>query len=137
MLLRSLAYRELEGTPKEWVLEETTLQLVNLFVGRNASGKSRTLNIIAGLAKQMSGQKPLPISGHYSMKFSDSQQSWQYEIQYKDRRVIAEKVRRDSKVLLQRRPGGYGTIFLERDGKETEFQTPDTNLAVYARQDLI
>ena len=137
MILKSVAYAEFEGTPREWVLEETTLQLVNLLVGRNASGKSWTLNVISGLAKLMTGQQVFPMSGNYSMNYSEGQQIWQYELQVKDRKVIAEKVRRDRKVLLERRPGGYGQIFLERDGKDTEFQTPDTSVAVFARQDLI
>ena len=93
MILTSLTYREYEGTNKEWVLERTPFQQINLLVGRNASGKSRTLNVIAGLARQMSGQQNvMPVSGNYLLTFWEQGEQWEYHVEYEDRAVVAEKV---------------------------------------------
>jgi len=50
MQLTRLEYSEYEGKEQEWTLEGLTLGKRNLLVGKNATGKTRTLNVIAGLA---------------------------------------------------------------------------------------
>jgi energy-coupling factor transporter ATP-binding protein EcfA2 len=53
MRLKNVTYREFAGTLQEWSLEDLSLQPSNLLVGKNATGKSRTLNIINGLSRQL------------------------------------------------------------------------------------
>ena len=45
MILKSLNYAQYEGQPKQWRLLHLELGNINLLVGKNASGKSRTLNV--------------------------------------------------------------------------------------------
>ena len=59
MFLKSIEYAEYEGTPRVWKLEGCTFGNINLIVGKNATGKSRTLNIVNGLANLLSGQHKL------------------------------------------------------------------------------
>ena len=56
MFLKSIKYTQFGGMPRLWKLEGCTLGNVNLIVGKNATGKSRILNIINGLANLLSGQ---------------------------------------------------------------------------------
>jgi len=50
MFLKSIKYAQFGEIPRLWKLEGCTLDNINLIVGKNATGKSRTLNIINGLA---------------------------------------------------------------------------------------
>ena len=49
MRLQSLQHVECTGEPEEWTLQGLSLGAINLLVGKNASGKSRILNIIHNL----------------------------------------------------------------------------------------
>lgn len=57
MILRSLRYSQHENTPNEWNIDSFNLGQINLIVGRNATGKTRTLNVIASLANLISGDQ--------------------------------------------------------------------------------
>ena len=70
MFLKSIEYAQHEGTPRLWKLEGCTLGNINLIVGKNATGKSRTLNVINGLANLLSGERKLQyMSGNYNVEF--------------------------------------------------------------------
>jgi len=72
MRLVSMNYVQWEGTPREWRIDGVLLGSVNLLVGSNASGKSRTLNVIAGLAKLLAGDVKVTIlSADYDVAFDD------------------------------------------------------------------
>lgn len=137
MRLSKLKYAELEGSPQEWVLNEFSLAETNLIVGKNASGKTRTLNVIGGLARHLAGVKPIPLSGNYSVEFIKDQQKIHYHLKYEDQQVITEKYEIDGNVLLDRGEGGKGTIWAEELKQNIHFQTPTTELAAVARQDSI
>jgi energy-coupling factor transporter ATP-binding protein EcfA2 len=57
MKLIDMNYVQWENTPREWRIEGVRLGPLNLLVGNNASGKSRTLNVINGLAKFLAGER--------------------------------------------------------------------------------
>ena len=48
MQLRNLEYQEHVGDPREWSLAPTEFTNVTLVVGKNASGKTRLLNVLSG-----------------------------------------------------------------------------------------
>ena len=55
MKLKSIQYSQYDGQPREWRLEDCTLGDINLIVGKNATGKTKALNIISDLANSLSG----------------------------------------------------------------------------------
>lgn len=70
MRLNAINYSQFEHTPREWVLSGLTLGPVTLLVGKNATGKTRALNIIQELAKLLSGKQKLAFtSGTYDTTF--------------------------------------------------------------------
>jgi len=135
--LSKVKFTELEGTPQEWSLEGLSLGEANLIVGKNASGKSRTLNIILALARQLAGIDPLGPSGNYDVEFNWDDKIIYYQLKYEDGQVLQERFSIDDKVLLNRGRGGEGTILAEEIGKEIRFQTPTGELAAVARRDTI
>ena len=62
MMLKSIKFRESMGRDTEWLLDDLTLSPSNLLVGKNATGKTRTLNVIHFLSTLFTGQRQELIS---------------------------------------------------------------------------
>lgn len=141
MKLKSIKYAEFEGTPQEWKLECFSLADTNLLVGKNASGKSRILNIINTLARQVAGIGNRSLwSGNYDARFSNEDKKIHYQLEYKEGQVVKEQFAIDDEILLDRWTGGEGVILaqdIDSEKKMIRFQTPSSELAVVARRDTI
>jgi hypothetical protein len=135
--LRSLKYAELEDTDQAWFLEDLRLGQRNLVVGKNASGKSRTLTIINALARHLAGLQPPTMAGNFDAEFVDENKTLRYQLKYVDEKVVSEKFSVDRRVLLDRSTNGEGTIYAEQIGKDIRFQTPLNQFAAVARRDAI
>ncbi|MFH1639905.1 MAG: ATP-binding protein, partial [Chloroflexota bacterium] len=138
MFLKSIEYTQFEQTPKQWKLEGCTLGAINLIVGKNATGKSRTLNIIKSLANLLAGEQKLTfISGDYEVVFNNDSKTINFSLKYQDNKVIKERLDIDGKNRLDRGADGSGTIYYEKEGKMLDFQTPQDELASVVRRDSI
>ena len=69
MRISSIAYQEYLGTPREWTLDPLSLGPVNLIVGKNASGKTRTLNVLRNLAFALGGKAKVSLDGQFDVNF--------------------------------------------------------------------
>jgi energy-coupling factor transporter ATP-binding protein EcfA2 len=139
MRLRTLDYAEYQVTPREWSLNGLMLGQVNLVVGKNASGKSRTLNVINGLGRLLSGaQKPAAMSsGSYKILFDHEGRLLRYNIDIQDRKVLHEEFIDGETVRLTRGEGGSGRIYHVKEDQDFDFQTPESDAAAVARLDKI
>ncbi len=139
MRLRTFAYTQFPKTSREWTLSGLTLGRINLVVGKNASGKSRTLSTINGLGYLVTGRrKPSDFStGTYEAIFDHKGRTQRYFIDILDRKVVSEQFSDGDKVLLSRGAGGVGKIFHEKQNDHFEFQTPEGDAAIVARRDSI
>lgn len=138
MELRSVSYSENRGRPNEWSIDGLDLQPLNLIVGMNAVGKSRTLSVIKGLGALLAGSiKLIYSSGLYDVTFTHDHQTLRYVLEYQNRKVTREEFYRNGENLLERSAGGIGKIWHEREGKKLDFQTPQDELAAAVRQDAI
>ena len=109
-------------------------------VGKNASGKTRILNIISSLAGYLAGLRPLARSGNFDVTFTDEKDTvCKYLLRYEDQKVVQERYSINEDILLDRTEGGEGTIFAKEveGGKKIRFQTPPSELAAVARRDTI
>ena len=104
MQLRSVKYAEFEGTPQEWTLEGLSLAEANLIVGKNASGKSRTLNIIHALARNLAGIGRPGLSSNYDIELVNDGKVVSYQLKYEEGQVVAERFSVAGTVLLNRGP---------------------------------
>ncbi len=136
MQLKSIEFRQYEGEPSQWTIEEFILGNINLLVGKNATGKSRTLNIIRSLGNLVAGDIKLQFrSGNYKVTFDKNGEVITYLLQYKKTRVIREKLIVGSDIKLNRGRNGAGEIWADKENKMMEFQAPDTELACVNRRD--
>jgi len=138
MELISLKYIQDRGAAREWALDELSFGKVNLLVGRNASGKSRALNVVKGFAELVSGRTPFKYrDGQYEVVFSNGGKKIEYLLSYAENKIIKEVYRVDGKEMLDRGVGGQGKIFAEKANAMIEFQSPDNVLAVVNRRDSL
>jgi len=137
MRLKSITFSEQVGTPQEWTLGELEIGPKNLLVGKNATGKTRVLNVISGLSKFFQGTAQFPTTAGYICEFENEQSKYTYKLNIENHQVIHEFLSIDGVTRLERGPGGRGTIFAVEQGKDTKFQSPPTMLAALSRRDEI
>lgn len=138
MQIKSLSYSQHEGKAEEWYVEKFSLGKINLIVGKNATGKTRTLNVIGGVAKLLSGErKELFSSGNWDLVFEDNGNEIHYSLKIDDFKVVFEKLTFGEDVVLERGAGGIGTIKAVELDQTIKFQSPENELAAFARRDTI
>ncbi len=138
MYLESIEYNQFEGSPRAWRLEGCTLGNINLIVGKNATGKTRALNIIGALADLLCGDRKMTyLSGNYKATFDNNGKKIRYALEYENSKIIKEKLDIGVDNRLDRGPKGIGEIYYDEDKRKLKFQTPDNELASLARRDSI
>lgn len=139
MELKKIKYSESVGEPNEWVLHEMSFGSKTLLVGRNASGKSRTLSIIANLARHLAGQRGPSPSGSYECIFESFGSVYEYRLSFRAETVEFEELEVDGVIRLHRRGDGEGEIFAEQlnRGENMRFQVPSKSIAAVVRRDSV
>jgi len=144
MRLVSIKYSEFPGTPSEWSISEFSLTKINLLVGKNAAGKTRTLRVINGLAALISGKlQPTLLSSYYYAVFEDetNDSTFVYELSVENRKVSKECLTVNGKVKIDIVRGSAKqtseSMVFEKEGKPVEVQIPEATLAITVRRDKI
>lgn len=139
MRLSSVSFSEFAGRPEEWNLEPVQLDLVNLIVGKNSSGKTRALNIVANLGSILSGKKDAPYdSGTWDAIFiEDGELETHYSISFQNKEVQSELLTIGNKVMLSRDEHGRGSVFAEKEGRDLDFIVPTKQIVAVARRDSL
>ncbi|NOZ24110.1 MAG: ATP-binding protein [Planctomycetes bacterium] len=141
MKLNKLRYSQFGRSRRAWKIINCSFGDINLIVGKNASGKTKTLNVIKGLAGLLSKKQKLRyLDGHYDVEFLDGQEKTKYVLRYKRREVVEERLTIGREKLIDRGKNGVGKIFAEKlgkTGKMIDFQTSSDEIAVLGRRDSI
>ena len=120
MILKALKYTRYEDEPREWSITGSEngyayFDNICLLVGKNASGKSRTLNVIRELAFLLSGCTDLTQtfspSQKYDVIFESNNFRYRYVLDYQDRKVKSEKLYYNDVLLIDRNNGIQADIF--------------------------
>jgi AAA domain, putative AbiEii toxin, Type IV TA system len=124
MRLQSIRYTENEGNTQEWVLNDLTLGAINLIVGKNSSGKTRTLNIISALSYFLMRLRPLSGSSSFDCQFERDGNVYKYLFNCVADNVVSEKL------LISIRAEAMNNV-------DIQFQSPTHELAAASRRDSI
>ncbi len=140
MYLRKFSFRENAGKKIEWLIDDVSLGEINLVVGKNSSGKTRTLNALSDLVSMVRG-KGTSASGpvSYELLFRNSENMMKYELEYDLETIRMERLYVEEELVLERGEGGSGIIKYEATPGSIflEFEIPHEQLACFAKRDRL
>jgi len=138
MRLEKLTYSQFDNEAEEWKFDKCSFERVNLIVGKNAIGKTRTLNVLRGLAALLSETDILQWrEGNYRVEFKNDNELYAYALEYHNREVTFEELKIDGNPKLIRKEDGTGSLYAEKEEKYIEFQTDTNRIAASAKRDSI
>lgn len=125
MLITEFSYNR-----EHWNLNRIILQDLNLLVGANAVGKSKTINAINTVSSIISGRVPLNLRSTFNttLKLVDGSDSFTYELSILNASVLSEKLTVNSNVTIQR--DGNSALFYGE-----EVNPPFSSLLLGSRRD--
>lgn len=134
--LTQLNYIERKGRPLEWSLEGLDLGEVNLLVGKNATGKTRILTLIANLAQSLLLDKLHFREAAYDAIFDCDGTDLKYSLHVENERVVKESLIQGDSVLIDRDSNRL-KIVAEEIGKEITFKPSSKEVSAAARRDKL
>lgn len=136
MFLEKIRYNQFIDEPRKWELTEVDLGRINLLVGKNSSGKSKTIAIINSLSVILSEFVKLPfIEGDYNVTFDLNGVKYTYELEYKNLQIIKERLTQNGELLIHRDPDGGGYI-ITASGLKLDFKIPLDELKINRRDEI-
>jgi predicted ATPase len=147
MNLEAIKFCRFKGEKSEWSVEGKpqdgqfqqwlTLRDINLIVGKNATGKSRTIDAIRHIADLVSSDVKLSQlyilgfgTAEYYLKFSNNGEEIQYYLDFKEGKIIQESLTVDS---VQRLNRAESKLYYEEIKEDLGFQIDEDILAVTKR----
>ena len=139
MQLKNIEYKQYEGDKKEWTVEPASFGQINLLVGKNASGKTRILHVMTGLARILAGkQQVLFDSGDFKATLvTPNGKSFVYEVSIQNNLVNREYLSCGDNQYLTREGSGPGKIKTEPKGEMVDFQIKPNQLAIFSKRDSL
>ncbi|MDI9880031.1 AAA family ATPase [Flectobacillus longus] len=139
MFLKNIKFCRFKGQKYEWSMEgksdgqPVSFQKINLIVGKNATGKSKTINVIRQLSDLLSGDVKLSQlmynTSSYDLLFDDNGKEVSYVLEFEEGKVKQEVLQINGVSKLQRN-SQTGTMFYEKANTDLEFQMEEDKLAV-------
>lgn len=138
MRIKELEYSEYPGMPQSWELTNFELTDINLFVGKNSAGKTRTAKVIFTISRIFAGKEQKGLdSGNYKVVLEHEDDIYLYKLSIASGIVIEESLHINSVLKLTRDENGRGEIFYEEERKFLKFKVPKDLIAVAHKQDEI
>lgn len=117
-----------------YYIKDIELGRKNLIVGRNSTGKSRLVQLIASIAKMMSQKVSYLFEGQYILLFKDENGStYEYTFVVGLSSVIKEELIVGGKVVLERK--NTARLYSVKYNRIDEVSPPDNRLVMHVRRD--
>jgi AAA15 family ATPase/GTPase len=147
MELKRIKCSRFKGEENEWSIEGRPqkgefgqwleVNNINLIAGKNASGKSRTLDVIRHVAALLSDSTRLSRleslgygTAEYELVFAEPETEIQYFLTFKDGEILQEKIIENQQEKLNR---AEGKLWYEEVKSHLEFEVDSTILAISKR----
>jgi AAA15 family ATPase/GTPase len=140
MYLRKLTFSENEGKTIEWLIDNVLLGKINLIVGQNSSGKTRTLNAISDMVDLLTGSSNVPkVHGKYKVQFLQDDEEIILEFEYSKGIITKERLIWKGEKVLDRKKDGSGWIVYKGNKEQIalNFGISENQLACFAKRDKL
>lgn len=139
MRLKSISYTDKIGRENQWSYDELVLNNINLVVGYNASGKTRTIDSIKAIASLVAGEvSPFKSSEEFRLELIKKSKVYEYQLKILDGKVIYESLYSGTKRLLIRdEEKNISSIFYSELDKDLDFSIEKDTLAVIGKRDKV
>lgn len=138
MQLKKISYKNNNDLDKVWGYDDLELQNINLMVGYNATGKTRTLQSLRVLSDLLTGKLKLnKASEEFSILLEDDEDIYFYNLKYKDGIVVEEMLKINEELKLKRNSKEEGFVYSDKLDDNLDFSIPQNELAVIAKRDKI
>jgi AAA15 family ATPase/GTPase len=141
MFLKNIKFSRFKGQKYEWSMEgkpmnglvgqPVTFKEINLVVGKNATGKSKTINVIRQLSDLLSGEDKLSEllydTSTYDLLFDDNGIEIAYCLEFEAGKVKQELLKINGEEKLKR-DSQEGSMFYAKANTFLEFQMEDDNI---------
>lgn len=137
MKLKKVNYKEFSNNPDHnyWELSGLSLGNQTLIVGKNATGKTRAVNLIMSLAQIMRNPAHNFKNGEWDVKFETSNdKELNYQLDLIDGIIQKEVLLIDKKIKLDRSPN-QTKIFSVAQNKDLVIEPPNDKLVLHIRRD--
>ncbi|NDV78323.1 AAA family ATPase [Dysgonomonas sp. 511] len=129
MILRAIKYTRHISQPRQWQLDGpggdyAYFENINLLVGKNSAGKTRTLSAIHSLANLLKHGKEhgrdvtVGFSENFDVIFTDNGKHYNYILSLKNGEVTDEVIKYEGKTLLDRNKN----FLLDSSGKQIAYE---------------
>ena len=119
-----------------WYLESLSLNKINLIVGKNSVGKSRTVQLVSSFAKMITEQVPFVFFGKWNLKFENNDGIIvEYELNASNE-VKAEMLSVNNSIVLNRNKNTT-EIFSYTLEKFIKINPPSDKLVIHIRRDIV
>lgn len=142
MFIKSLEYSESPGDPRSWKVTGLNFGNINLIVGKNASGKSRVISALFGLAQIVSGKIPPRFSsGKWKVIFERTKgqivEEQLYALELSAGKVVSEAMSIAGRLVMARDESGRGFVLKKAGSDRVIYKVPVDQLMVVVRRDEI
>jgi energy-coupling factor transporter ATP-binding protein EcfA2 len=139
MYLKTLTYHEHENTPTTWAVKKLNFGHVTLLVGKNSSGKSRVLSVIASLAGLLAGRVGGFGSGTWDANFARSKgeavEKQTYHVSFSGGVVVSEFFRIKNSIVMRRDEKGEGFVLRKNTENKVQYKVDRNQLMAVVRSD--
>jgi len=138
VLIKKISYKNKSDENKNWKYEGLEFKNINLVVGYNSTGKTRTLASLRILSDLLSRRiKIKKASEEFEVLLEDLEDTYNYKLEYEKGIIKNESLKINDKLKLKRMSNEEGWIYSEKLGSKLDFSISNNELAVIAKRDKI
>lgn len=141
MHIHSISFSKTPDNGNGWKINNCILNKINLITGKNSSGKTRLLKGIYSLVKLLSDGEDLDFKMNITYSWviclkNDTGKEIEYQLKYKNKNILEEKLLIDGIVYFNRDNSGIGKITYESlDNKQLDFEVEENRLVIKTKRD--
>ncbi len=117
-----------------WQINDLQLIDFNLLVGKNATGKSRTIMLIYSFAKMLNNERPL-MFGDWNITFIDNSELFEYKVSITNK-VEEEELKINGVLKIKRKQEDLCELFSETQKEWKKISPPKDKLIIHVRRDI-